>query len=298
VIELPGIRAGAVVEARLLGKLAGGKRGICSLVDGSEALVQPLDAALMIGETFNALVDREAIAEPGRPKRARVRPTTDAQRAGPRLAQRVANASILSVHGPDRLEQAGWSELLEEARTGEIAFDGGSLRMSLTPAMTLFDVDGNLSPADLAIAGARAAAVAIQRHSIGGSIGIDLPTITGRAERQRAAAEVDAILPQPFERTSVNGFGFLQIVRRKERPSVPEIVQSDPVAAAARALMRRAQRAPVGALVVEAAPAVIRHIEANAGWLEALQRSAGGTVTLQPSPGLAISGGHVQARES
>ena len=66
----------------------------------------------------------------------------------------------------DRFEEAGWSELLEEAATGEIAFDGGALRMSLTPAMTLFDVDGSLPPAALAEAGAAAAARAIRRFGI------------------------------------------------------------------------------------------------------------------------------------
>ena len=92
--------------------------------------------------------------------------------------------------------------------------------MSLTPAMTLFDVDGGLPPAALAEAGAAAAARAILRFGIAGSIGIDLPTLP-RDERQAAAAAVDAILPQPFERTAVNGFGFLQIVRRRTRALAP-----------------------------------------------------------------------------
>jgi hypothetical protein len=119
---------------------------------------------------------------------------------------------------------------------GEIDFPGGALRMSLTPAMTLFDVDGNLPQAELAIAGVAAAARAIRRLGIAGSIGIDLPTLSGRADRQAAAAALDAALPQPFERTAVNGFGFLQIGRRRERPSLAEIVQGDPAGAAARAL--------------------------------------------------------------
>ena len=107
--------------------------------------------------------------------------------------------------------------------------------MSLTPAMTLFDVDGALPPAELALAGAAAAARAIRRFGLGGSIGIDLPTLADRADRQAAAAAFDSVLPPPFERTAVNGFGFLQIVRRRERASIAEIVQGDPAGAAARA---------------------------------------------------------------
>ena len=127
--------------------------------------------------------------------------------------------------------------------------------MSLTPAMTLFDVDGSLPPAALAEAGAAAAARAIRRFGITGSIGIDLPTLP-RGPETGGRAALDAILPQPFERTAVNGFGFLQIVRRRERPSMPELLQADPAGAAARALLRRAERL-TGAVTLHAAPAVI-----------------------------------------
>ena len=163
--------------------------------------------------------------------------------------------------------------------------------MSLTPAMTLFDVDGSLPPAALAEAGAAAAARAIRRLGIAGSIGIDLPTLP-RDRRQAAAAALDAVLPQPFERSAVNGFGFLQIVRRRERPSIPELVRSDPAGAAARALLRKAGRL-TGPLAIHAAPGVIAAIEPLAAMLE---RRIGGAVALLAEPGLAISAGHVESR--
>jgi ribonuclease G len=284
-IELPGLRAGAVVPARLT-NIA----GIATLDDGTEAIVSP--SGLTEGAAFRAEVVREAIPERGRPKPAKVRATELPVRAGPSLAARIGNPIPEQCHGPDRFEEAGWSELLEEAATGEIAFEGGALRMSVTPAMTLFDVDGSLAPATLAEAGAAAAARAVRRLGIAGSIGIDLPTLS-RARRQAAAAALDAILPQPFERTAVNGFGFLQIVRRRERPSLPELLQADPAAAAARALLRRAQR-QTGALTLCAAPAVIVRIEES--WLAALERRVGGAIGLRAEPGLAISAGHVENR--
>src|SRR5207253_824231 len=110
-------------------------------------------------------------------------------------------------------EQAGWSETLAEALHGEVAFAGGVLRMVATPAMTLFDVDGSGDLSALATAAATAAAQAIVRHGIGGSIGIDFPTLANKAARQVVATALDAALPLPFERTAVNGFGFLQVVR-------------------------------------------------------------------------------------
>jgi ribonuclease G len=286
-IELPGLRAGAVVPARLT-SIA----GIAKLPDGTEATIAP--AGLIEGAAFRAEILREAIPEPGRPKPPKARSTDRPLGAGPSLRERIGDPEPLCAIGPDRFEEAGWSELLEQAATGEIAFAGGALRMSPTPAMTLFDVDGGLEPAALALAGAAAAARAILRFAIAGAIGIDLPTLP-RDGRQAAAKAVDAILPQPFERTQVNGFGFLQIVRRRERPSIPELVLGDPAGAAARALLRRAGRC-AGPVTLHAAPGVIAAIEANPAWLAALERRTGGAAALRPAPGLAISAGHVESR--
>ncbi len=283
-IELPGLRAGTVLDAKLVSTA-----GIAALPEGGEAVVEPLPR-VSEGATFRAEVVREAIPEPGRPKPPRLCPTDHPLRAGSDLAERVGR--VPPPPGADLFEQAGWSELLEEAATGEIRFEGGALRMSLTPAMTLFDVDGVLPPEHLAEAGAAAAARAIRRFGIAGSIGIDLPTLP-RDKRQAAAAIVDGILPQPFERTAVNGFGFLQIVRRRLRPSIPEILRADPGAAAARGLLRRAERLR-GRIAIHAAPRVILNLKSRPRWLAELARRTGGEAVLFPNPGLAISGGHVQ----
>ncbi|MGZ8281877.1 MAG: ribonuclease, partial [Allosphingosinicella sp.] len=194
-IELPGLRAGAVVPARLAKILVVGRRGLAELVCGDEAMVEPLPAGLTEGASCRVEILREPIPEPGRPKLAKARVTDAPLRDGIALADRIDAALRPQPTGPDLFEQAGWSELLDEAQSGEIDFPGGALRMSLTPAMTLFDVDGSLPPAELACAGAAAAARAIRRLGIGGSIGIDLPTLPGRAERQAAAAGLDAVLP-------------------------------------------------------------------------------------------------------
>jgi hypothetical protein len=296
-IELPaGIRAEAVVDARLSAVLVPGRRGI-AILEGGEALIEPLPAGLAEGQAFRAEIVREAIAEPGRPKRAKARATEAPLRPGPTLADRIGRYRPHRGPGPDLFEQAGWSELLEEAASGEIGFAGGALRMSLTPAMTLFDVDGTLPPGELAMAGAEAAGRAIRRLGINGAIGIDLPTLPSRADRQAAAAALDAVLPQPFERTGVNGFGFLQVVRRRERASLPETLQADRIGAAARALLRRAERsAGAGERILHAAPALIARIEENEAWLAMLARRLGTPVALRAEPGLAISAGHVQSR--
>lgn len=296
-IELPGtLPAGSVAAARLRAVLAPGARGIAVAKDGTEFLVQPLPPGIADGACLHVRVTREALDEPGRPKRARGAPADGPEEAGPDLAARLAACPDpvreAPAFGADPFEAAGWSELLDEAERGEIAFPGGALRMSLTPAMTLFDVDGTLPPEALAVAGAEAAARTIRRMGIAGSIGIDLPTVP-RAARAAPAAAIDAILPQPFERTAVNGFGFLQIVRRQARPSLPQLLAADPAGAAARALLRRAERAGQGARLLIAAPPVIARIEAEPGWRAALERRAGAPLSLRAEPGRAISAGDV-----
>jgi len=298
-IELPAlIRAGAIVAARLTRIVVPGRRGIAAAA-GEELLVEPLPVRLTEGATFHAEILREAVPETGRAKLAKARATEEAERPGPTLERRLGACTILTPADPDRFEQAGWSELLDQAASGEIPFPGGSLRMSLTPAMTLFDVDGSLPPDALAEAGAAAAARAIRRFGIAGSIGLDLPTVPDRARRQAAAAAVDALLPQPFERTAVNGFGFLQIVRRRERASIPEFVQGDPAGAAARALLRRVERtAGHGPATIRAAEAVIARIAAQPEWIARVERTLGAALALQAEAGLAISAGHVHRSQS
>lgn len=301
-IELPdALRAGTVAAARLTAILISGRRGIVSLGPGGEALLEPIPAKLTEGVVLRVEIVREAIPEKGRRKLPKCRGTDAEERPGPSLFERLSASGTrvrrLSHFDRDEIGEAGWSALVEEALTGEIPFDGGALRMSVTPAMILFDVDGALPPASLAVAGAAAAGRAIRRLGIGGSIGIDLPTLSAKGERQAAAAALDDALPQPFERTAVNGFGFLQIVRKRERPSLPELVQGDAVGAAARLLLRRAERSPgSGERILHAAPAVAARIGKNSEWLELLQARIGAGTSLRAEPGLAISGGHVHSR--
>jgi hypothetical protein len=301
-LEGGGLRAGAIVPGRLIRQLIAGRRGIVALEGGEEALLEPIPAGMTEGAGLLVEIVREPILEAGRAKLAKARGAAAGAEPAPGLdlAARITASGLpvirLAAHGADRLEAAGWSELIEEAATGEIAFPGGALRIALTPAMTLIDVDGVLPPPELAIVGARAAARAIRRLGIAGSIGIDLPTLAAKSERQAAAAAFDAVLPQPFERTAVNGFGFLQLVRRRRRASLPELIQGDPVAAAARTLLRRAERTPgAGTRRLAAAPAVIAAIEARADWRTALARRIGAPVALRADPALAISAGHVES---
>ncbi len=303
-IERAGARlhAGDVREGRLTKILVPGRRGIVA-VDGEETLIEPLRAGVAEGGKLFVEVLREAIPEAGRAKLAKVRATDGPARDGPALVDRLRIGGTplrqLTPHGPDLLEAAGWSEEIDEAMSGVVPFDGGTLTISPTPAMTVIDVDGALAPPDLAVAGAAAAARAVRRLGITGSIGIDLPTVGDKTIRQRAGEAIDALLPQPFERTAVNGFGFVQIVRPRARASIIELVQGDPAATAALALLRRAEREPgVGGRTLVAAPGVVDWLAARPALTDELARRIGAEVALRAAPGLAISGGHVDVRPS
>lgn len=295
-------RAGAVLSARLLAGADAGGRGRVGLDGGGEAMLAPVPADAHEGARLMVEVVREALVEPGgqaKPARVRAVPADRPAAPGPDLAARLA-ASVWRVRRPrgdgaDELEAHGWSEALEEAAGGIVAGPGALLRISLTPAMTLIDVDGAGASAALAAAGATLAGEVIRRFGLAGSIGIDLPTMANRADRLAAAAALDAALPPPFERTAVNGFGFLQIVRRRERASLMEMLAADPVLAAARALLRRAERARgVGALTLIAAPPVTEALDARPGWVAELERRAAAPVRLRVDPALSISAGHAQ----
>ncbi|WP_267396749.1 MULTISPECIES: ribonuclease [unclassified Sphingomonas] len=280
-IELDGaLRLGTVARAKLVEVLPG-RSGRLDL-GGTELLLPRVPAGITQGATLTVEIVREALPEAGRakpPRAVAVDPATPPADGPDLLARLTASGHPVRhvlAHQPDALEAAGWSELLDEATSGEIAFPLGSLRMSPTPAMTLFDVDGPPPLESLALAAARAVAEAIRRHAVGGSIGIDFPTLAGKAPRLAVADMIDTHLPMPFERTAVNGFGFLQIVRPRPRASLPEGLRADPVGAAARAALRTMERVPVGAPRQHrlAAP-VYAYLHARPAWLAALARRTG-----------------------
>ena len=288
--------AGTVLEARLVARFPDRGHGVVAWAEG-EAIVAPLPANVPEGGLTMVEIVRPAIPERGKPKRARARPAASGSPAvGPSLTETLGVARLLRHTDADALEAAGWSELLEEAATGDVRFAGGALTIALTPAMTLIDVDGVLPATKLALAGAQAAAGAIRRLDVAGSIGIDLPSAADRASRLACAEAIDAILPQPFERTAVNGFGFLQIVRRRSRRSIPELYAMEAPLAHARALLRRAERTlGAGPRDLVAHPAIVAELSARTTWIAAVEQRLGAPLTLRADPTLAISAGHVQA---
>lgn len=281
-----GPRVGAVLTARLV---EAGKGALVALDAPGDPMATLATAppATALGAKLTVEITRMALRERGRdkPVRARLAAPGAAQGDGPDLRARIAATGVpvalVTPTDPDRLEAAGWSELIDHVRTGHWPFVGGALWVDATPAMLMIDIDGDGDALALARAGAEAAIAVIRCCDIGGPIGIDFPSLPGRAERLALGELVDARLPQPFERTAINGFGFLQIVRRRERPSLVEQVRYDAVATDAALLLRQAERARgTAALQLTARPAVADHIGAHPDWIAMLQKRTGRAVAI------------------
>jgi len=292
-IELDGaVPAGSIVAARLIQTSA--RNAVARDESGTEYLLPRGAAGATEGASMGIEVTRETIPGSEPWKRPLGRLTDKAPAAQPSLAERLGARVLVFPASRDELAVAGWDDLIEEARSGIVQFAGGELRISPTPAMTLIDVDGNLAPEELAVLGAAEAAKAVRKLGIGGSIGIDLPTVGSKAARQKAAESIDAALPQPFERTAVNGFGFVQIVRPRSRSSLVELAQ-DRANFEARSLLRRAALDSAGAKRVVGHPAIVAVLESRPDWLNALSRQVGGALSLRADANLPMSGGYAES---
>lgn len=293
-IELDGVvPAGSIIGARLTSTGIDGRSAIATDRDSVEYLLPRGGAGVTVGAALTIEVTREAILGTETWKRPLARVIEESPRPALPLANRLGARELVFPESRDPLAAAGWDELVDQARTGAVSFTGGELRISPTPAMTLIDVDGTLPPGELAVEGAAQAARAIRRLDIGGSIGIDLPTAGNKAARQKAAEAIDAFLPQPFERTAVNGFGFVQIVRPRKRASLVELVQ-DRAPFEARALLRRVALAQPGAQRIVAHPAVIGVLAMRREWIDELSRQIGGAIELRADAALPMSGGYAE----
>ncbi len=289
-----GVRAGAVQPARRLTSDGSGMT-LVRLDSGEEAICPALPRSLAEGASLLVRIVRSAIPEADLVKRAKAHPAEEdaTPTDGPDLAARIAASGYpvraLRPHEPDALEFAGWSEALAAAESGRIGFDGGVLRIALTPAMTVIDVDGTLRGPALAQSGALAAAAAIHCYDIAGSIVIDLPTLPDKAARVAVAEAFDAALPPPFERTAINGYGLLQVIRPRLRQSISERLHFARQESAALAALRRAERAQGTApLTLRLHPTVAEWIAARPALVETLARRTARTPLLVAEPGRAI----------
>jgi len=294
-LHWPGaLTTGEIADARLVSRAQGSPRGTARFPSGEEALVDNLPSQVSEGATLRLRVTRAKIAEKGRTKLARARPTEEAPHPAPSLAQALL-AEGHQARIVRRFPVEGWDELVSEAFSREIAFPGGALLIEPTPAMTLIDIDGALPPRQLSLAAIPAVAAALRRFDVGGSIGIDFPTLAAKADRRAVdEALAGALSGWAHERTAMNGFGFVQLVARLERPSILQRFARNRTGAAARLLLRRAEDiGSPGAILLTCHPAVEACLQE--AWLSDLAQRTGREIRTATDPALALEAGFAQS---
>nr|WP_137676159.1 ribonuclease E/G [Parerythrobacter lutipelagi] len=287
-LHWPGeLRAGEIVKAKLVAKSEGANRGTACDERGQEILVDRLPAEVTEGQTISIRISRAAVTERGRLKRAQGRTA---------LASESAAASPFEFGREVRRFPAGlWEDVWQQASSGQIDFAGGSLVFSVTPAMTVVDVDGELLPRDLALAAVPALARALPQFDLGGSIAIDFPSLQAKADRQAVDRALDhALADWTHERTAMNGFGLVHIVARLEGPSLLHRMATSRIAAAARMVLRSGEAVQEpGAILLTVHPALKAKLKP--AWLDELARRSGREVRIETDPALAIEAGFAQA---
>ena len=278
------LHAGQHVSAKLATKR--GTRGTGLLEDGREILLDKLPRDASEGTTIDCVVTRAAMTERGRYKLAAARPLEAMQSAAPDV---FSTATV--VH---RFPAGSWEAIWEEASSGQVDFDGGSILLCVTPAMTLIDIDGDLPARELALRAIPAIAAALRQFDVGGSIGIDFPTLEAKADRKAIDTALDEALDDwPHERTAMNGFGFVQLVARLEGPSLLHRFATSRTGMAARMAIRRAERVEgAGVTLLTVHPALKAKLRPE--WIAELERRTGRPVRIETDPGLAIEGAAAQ----
>ncbi len=288
------LEAGLVEDALLVAKPSASTRGLARFANGETALVDRLPRDAPEGATIRLVVTRPAMREAARIKPAQSRPSDDACRPAPDLVTALL-ADGPAARAVPSFPAGLWEDVWHEAAAASVSFAGGAVHISPTPAMTLIDVDGHLPPRALALAAVTPVATAIRRFDLAGSIGIDFPTLADKADRRAVDdAMAAALAGWPHERTAMNGFGFVQIVSRLQRPSLVHLITQDRAGAAARLLLRTAERvAEPGTLLICANPAVLATIGDD--WRADLARRSGRILQWQSDSRLALNGGFAQA---
>jgi len=289
-MEWPGeLRAGDRSTAKLITKLAGTRRGVALLNNGDEALVDHLPPRVTEGQSLDVIITRAALAERGRSKRAQARVVAAEM---PVFASQATTGRVVR-----RFPAGLWEDVWHAASSASLDFPGGEILISITPAMTVIDVDGIGAARDVALAAVPAIARSLTWFDLGGNIGIDFPTLAAKAERRLVDAALDTTLAGwPHERTAMNGFGFVQLVARLEGPSLLHRFATARLGAAARMALRRAELVAEGgtgrAVLLTVHPALKAKLKDD--WIAELARRTGREVQIATEPGLAIEAAHAQ----
>lgn len=328
------VRAGDIRSARITGKL-GARKALVAFDDGSEALLDPAPTEPE-GTRLVVEITRPPIPEPGRWKRAICKPRGDVliadaepvtlplarefvgryasatdeiivpdQLAGAEVTKHLGRADMPIRIDASAFGAVDFDQLESMAITGEAAIANGQLSIERTRAMTIIDIDGSGDPLALNLAAAHSIPRLLRLFDTGGQIGVDFLAMPDRKARlavDAALADACTVLG-PHDRTATNGFGFVQMVRPRYGPSIPEILSGTTPGrlspeSRALALLRLASRSTgFGVRKITTHPIIVDQLRQWPDELAALQKRLGANIELVSDS--AVSGyGHVHVSQS
>ncbi len=228
------IENGAVVEVHLqrdlyfaLGEACAGRidrktpsGAYIKTESGDEVLVRR-NAKQPEGSRVDFEITREPICEPGRAKPAEAKlldaiPIVNANR------DQLWEARLKTT-GELPCRTADVSAAFDVALAGASQVDDVTISFQRTKAGLVFDVDGFGDALVINLVAAKEIARLLRLYQVGGMTMIDFVGAESKDARNAVALAFDSAAAadsRPFERSSVNGFGLMQVVRARPRPSV------------------------------------------------------------------------------
>ncbi len=258
-----------------------------------------------VGKTLPFRIVREAIAEPGLLKLAEARRLTEDDKERSPDGQ-WASRFPKTRAGPAHM--AAMSDALSAALTCTAQVGHAQISFQRTKLGLVIDVDGEGKALPINLAAAREIARLLRLYQVGGMVLIDFIAVNSKAERQEIALAFDeaaAADERGFERSAVNGFGLLQVVRARPRPSVLDMlfgthIQSASDETQALWLLRDAAREPgIGTRTITAPPSVAQWLTKynSRSLISEVEKITGAPLSIVADP-LLTGYGHVHASQA
>ena len=250
-------------------------------------------------------VTREAIAEPGRNK-----PPEIILREGvcdPLMGKDALWEARVASLEPSAIN-ASIAEGFDVAIAGQSQRGDVTISFQRTKAGLVFDIDGIGDAFAINMVAATEIARLLRLYQVGAMVIIDFVSMESKAQRTQIAEAFDAASLadlRPFERTAINGYGMMQVVRARPRPSVLDQLFGTRIAALsdetqAYWLLRAvAQSSGFGARTVTTRPEVATLLQSErwAAWRGQAARLAGADMVVVADE-KATGYGHVHVAQS
>lgn len=272
--------------------------------DGSTLLLRGKTNALE-GARVMFEVTREAISEPGRIKPPEIMLRDSA--GHPLIGKEALWDARLASLGQSAIN-ASITEGFDVAIAGQSQLGDVTISFQRTKAGLVFDIDGIGDPFAINMVAAREVARLLRLYQVGAMVLIDFVSMESKAQRTQIAEAFDAasvLDPRSFERTAINGYGMMQVVRARPRPSVLDQLFGTRIAALsdetqAYWLLRAvAQSSGFGARTVTTRPEVATLLQSErwAAWRAQAVRFAGADLQVVADE-KAAGYGHVHVAQS